>query len=253
MSITYPSLSNTTFPDTIQVFTTFLNITPSDAVLIQRYQAAVQEGRMEDAQNIFASIQNGNQKIIDATKLNTLMDTALALENFFKTDIKPYIDVKQGEWQNIINLFNYKGTYSPVETYVKNNFVNFVLDGVNYVFIATANPPVGADPSNTAYWRNLSVRGEKGDSGVGLAFLYQWDSTVNYSVDNVVTYGNYVWGATQNNRNQAPSEGSAYWKSLGTIKPREIPVTASYPALQETGDIWFRVLDDGGGYLEDIS
>ena len=102
MSVLYPSLSNTTFPNTIQSFVTFLNITPTDASLIQKYQLAVQSGNMEEAENIFGQIQNGNQKIIDATKLNTLVDTTVALENFFKTDVFPYIDVKQNEWQNII-------------------------------------------------------------------------------------------------------------------------------------------------------
>lgn len=247
MSILYPDLSNTTFPNTIQMFTNFLDITPSDAVLIQKYQQAVQSGNMEEAQTIFSSIQNGNQKIIDAVKLNTLMDTALALENFFKTDVQPYIEVKQENWQNIINLFSYKGVYSPVVPYVKNNFVEYSVDGVTYIFIATANPPTGADPTNTAYWRPLSVRGEKGDSGVGMSFLYVWSSSVPYSKQNVVTYGNYVWGATQNNRNQAPFEGSEYWTLIGTIRPREIPVTSSYPALQEVGDLWFRVLSNGGG------
>lgn len=247
MSVLYPSLSNTTFPNTIQSFVTFLNITPTDASLIQKYQLAVQSGNMEEAESIFGQIRNGNQKIIDATKLNTLVDTTVALENFFKTDVFPYIDVKQNEWQNIINLFNYKGVYSPVTTYVKNNFVTFAYNGVEYVYIATENPPVGVDPTNAAYWRNLSVRGEKGDSGVGMSFLYAWDSTVHYSVQNVVTYGNYVWGATKENQNQAPFEGSEYWSNIGTIRPRVIPVTSSYPALQETGDLWFRVLSDGGG------
>ena len=144
-------------------------------------------------------------------------------------------------------MFNYKGVFSPVTTYVKNNFVTYTYNGVEYVYIATNNPPVGADPTNTAYWRNLSIRGEKGDSGVGMSFLYAWDSTVHYSEQNVVTYGNYVWGAIKENQNQAPFEGSEYWSNIGTIRPRVIPVTSSYPALQETGDLWFRALSDGGG------
>ena len=80
-----------------------------------------------------------------------------------------------------------------------------------------------------------------------MSFLYAWDSTVHYSVQNVVTYGNYVWGATKENQNQAPFEGSEYWSNIGTIRPRVIPITSSYPALQETGDLWFRILTDGGG------
>lgn len=247
MSVLYPQLPFTTFPNEIQPFIRMLDITASDAVLIQQYQAAVQAGNMEDAQNIFSQIQDGNAKIINAEKLNTLMDTALALENFFKVDIYPYIDVKQNEWENIINLFSYKKTYNPTTTYFKNNFVDYTVNGVKYVYIAIVDPPIGADPTNTNYWRNLSIRGEKGDSGIGMSFLYEWDSSVSYSTQNVVTYMNYVWGATQANQNQAPFEGSPYWTNIGSIRPRVIPISTEYPASQESGDLWFRIVDSGGG------
>lgn len=243
MSVLYPNLSFTTFPNSIQMFTTFLDITAADAALIQQYQTAMQAGNIQEAQGIFAQIQNGNQKIIDAIKLNTLMDTALALENFFKTDVEPYIDTKQAEWQSIINLFTYQGVFSPVTTYQKNNFVLYTVDGVQYVFIAISNPPVGTPPTNTIYWRNISVRGEKGDSGVGLSFLYEWNSATNYLENNVVTYANFVWGALQENQNQAPFEGSDYWAVIGSIRPREIPITSQTPVSQETGDLWFQIIE----------
>lgn len=242
MSNRYPSLPNTTFPDSIQTFTNFLNITVSDATLIQQYQTAVQSGDFETAQNVYAQIPNADQKIISALKLNTIINTCEALENFYKTDVQPYVENKQVEWENIINLFTYKGTYNPTTTYSKNNFVNYVYNGVNYVYIATTNPPLGTDPSNTTYWRVLSVRGEKGDSGEGLSFLGEWDSTVHYTTQNVVTYGNYVWASIEANNNQAPYEGSQYWENIGSIRPREIPVQEGTPSQQETGDLWFRIV-----------
>ena len=242
MSDTYKQFPNTLFPDSIQTFTNFLNITASDAQLIQQYQTAIQSGDLETAQNIYAQIPNGSQKIINAQKLNTIINTCEALENFYKTDVQPYVENKQVEWQNIIDLFGYKGAYNPTTTYSKNNFVTYTYNGVNYVYIAVTNPPLGTDPTNTTYWRVLSVRGEKGNSGEGLSFLGEWDSTVHYTTQNVVTYGNYVWASIEANNNQVPAEGSQYWVNIGTIKPREIPVQEGTPSQQETGDLWFRIV-----------
>lgn len=243
MSERYPQFPSTTFPNQVQTFTTFLDITVSDAQLIQQYQTAIQSNDYETAQNIFAQIPNGNQKIINAQKLNTIINTCEALENFYKTDVQPYVEGKQVEWQNIINLFGYKGTYNPTITYSKNNFVTYIYNGVNYVYIAVTNPPLGTVPTNTTYWRVLSIRGEKGDSGEGLSFLGEWDSTVHYTTQNVVTYGNYVWACIEANNNQAPFEGSQYWVNIGSIRPREIPIQEGTPSQQETGDLWFRIVN----------
>lgn len=243
MSELYPFLPSTSFPNQIQTFTTFLDISASDAKLIQQYQIAIQSNDYETAQNIFSQIPSGDQKIINAQKLNTIINTCEALENFYKTDVQPYVEGKQIEWQNIINLFEYKGTYNPTVTYSKNNFVTYTYNGVNFVYIAVTNPPLGADPSNATYWRVLSVRGEKGDSGDGLPFLGKWDSTIHYTAQNVVTYGNYVWSCVEANNNQPPFEGSQYWVNIGSIKPREIPIQEGTPSLQETGDLWFRIVN----------
>lgn len=243
MSELYSWLPSTSFPNQIQTFATFLDISASDARLIQKYQIAIQSNDYETAQNIFAQIPNGNQKIINAQKLNTIIDTCEALENFYKTDVQPYVEKKQVEWQNIIDLFDYKGTYNPTITYFKNNFVTYTYNGVNQVYIAITNPPLGTDPTNTTYWRVLSVRGEKGDSGEGLSFLGKWDSTVHYTAQNVVTYGNYVWACIEANNNQPPFEGSQYWVNIGSIRPREIPIQEGTPRQQETGDLWFRIVN----------
>ena len=243
MSDFYPQFPSTLFPNQVQTFTTFLDITVSDAKLIQQYQSAMQDGDLATAQEIYAQIPNASQKIINAQKLNTIINTCEALENFYKTDVQPYVEDKQEEWQGIIDLFSYKGGYNTSTTYYKNNFVTYTSDGVEYVYIAVSNPPVGTAPTNTTYWRVLSVRGEKGASGSGMAFIGEWSSSVNYSVNNIVTHSNYVWASTQSSTNQEPSDTSSYWVKIGEVRPAEIPVQTDEPTALETGDLWFKIVE----------
>ena len=75
MSATYQDLSFTTFPEQVQTFVTMLNMAVTDGALITGYQEAMQAGNYELAQQYFSQIANGNQKFVDATKMNTLMET----------------------------------------------------------------------------------------------------------------------------------------------------------------------------------
>lgn len=238
MSILYPDLSNTTFPNVIQNFTQVLNIVAEDAPLIKQYQTAIQNGDMSTANRVYNQISNAGQKIIDANKVNTIYDTILAIERFFKSDIYPYLTQKQEEWQNIIDLFSYKNLYNPSVTYYKNNFVLYN----NNIYIAIQNVPLGTAPSNTTYWRILTVKGAKGDAGVGLSFNGLWNSTTTYTSQSVVTYENIVWGATQDNTNQPPYEGSPYWNKLGELSTSVYPVSSTQPVGQEEGELWFQIV-----------
>ena len=103
MSTLFPDLPFTQFPTNIQTFITMLNMTASDAPLIKQYQTAMENGDTALAQSIYAQITNADAKFIDATKLNTLMQTCVALQRFYLTDVQPYINTKQDEWQDIID------------------------------------------------------------------------------------------------------------------------------------------------------
>ena len=86
MSDTYTDLSLTSFPDEIQTFTTLLNMTIDDANAINGYQQAMRDGDYSLAQQYFNQITNGSRKILDAEKINTLMETCMAIERFYLSD-----------------------------------------------------------------------------------------------------------------------------------------------------------------------
>ena len=92
MSVTYTDLTYTTFPDQEQNFVEMIDVGTGDATALTSYQNAMMQGNFHAAQAALASMTASDNKIINAIKLNTLFDTCVALERFYKSDVEPYID-----------------------------------------------------------------------------------------------------------------------------------------------------------------
>ena len=242
VSILYPDLSNTTYPNTVDTFTQFLDILASDGDLVKQYQIAMQNGDMATANTVLQQIPAYRQKLLTAQDLNKFIDAIVATERFYKTDIIPYANEKQAEWQSIIDQFAYLGAYNAETQYKTNNYVSFIMNGVEQLYIALSDPPVGTIPTNMTYWRVISLRGPKGLSGNGLSFAGDWDNVTTYVVDDCVAYDNALWHSLQTNTNQTPYEGSAYWELLYRGVPTIYPVSVNPPTVQQDGELWFQIL-----------
>lgn len=243
MSTLYPDLVYTTFPNSEQSFVTMQNMLASDGANVKGFQDAMESGNTALAQQYYANITNADAKFINAEKLNTLFQTCVALQRFYKSDVQPYITTKQTEWQAVIDEFDYIGSFSSTTQYYPNNWVSVAqADGNVFLYICINQPPIGTVPTNTSYWRLLTVKGQAGQSGSGLSFQGEWISTQQYTIDNAVAYGNAVWGCIKANTNNIPAEGSAYWKLLYSSQQIIYPVQSAQPASQSTGDLWFKVV-----------
>lgn len=241
MSNTYPSLQFTTFPDQVQTFVTMLNMAIADGPAIKGYQQAMQNGNNALAQQYYAQITNADQKFIDATKMNKLMDTCVALQKFYLTDIQPYVENLQTEWTNRIEQFNYLGDYSASTLYAVNNFVTYTANGTRNVYICVKVPPIGTAPTNTTYWRKLSIQGLQGPSGENLSFRYGWKSDEIYYPQDVVAYNNVVWGCLVQNSNQTPQSGSTYWNAIYSPEQVVYPFSVEEPTNMQVGYLWFKI------------
>lgn len=241
MSNTYPSLQFTTFPEQVQTFVTMLNMAIADGPAIKGYQQAMQNGNNALAQQYYAQITNADQKFIDATKMNKLMDTCVALQKFYLTDIQPYVENLQTEWTNRIEQFNYLGDYSASALYAVNNFVTYTVSGIRNVYICVKVPPVGIAPTNTTYWRKLSIQGLQGPSGENLSFRYGWKSDEIYYPQDVVVYNNVVWGCLVQNSNQTPQSGSIYWNTIYSPEQVVYPFSVEEPTNMQVGYLWFKI------------
>lgn len=244
MSTLYPDLDFTNFPGALDDISLKSNITNStDAQLVAQIQASIIAGDFSNASAILNANSQLNGKIFSANDYNLMRDAILALERFYTDDIYNYIVEKQASWLAEVDKFNYKGVYSSTTQYEKNNMVSYTTTEGTFLYLCTTTPLTGTNPSNTSYWRVLTLRGERGESGEGLSFTYVWDSTMQYSINDVVIYGNKWWVATQANRGQTPQSGSVYWSEvMSALSAIQIPVTEVQPTDQILGDQWYQVI-----------
>lgn len=235
-----------TFPQQKDDIQSFLDVTSSDFEAINGYQNAIRTGNFAQAQDFLTQIANADRKIISADRLNQIKDALDAVQQFYKTDIQPYITQKQQEWQGIINQFTYKGRYSATVSYVKNNIVVYNINGRDYLFICNVTPTtIGVPPTNTAYWTQFTIQGKQGQSSseFSTTFLFEWDSSTEYGANVLVIYDNKCWISKQSNVNQTPQSGSTYWEVAMTMYQIAFPISTSQPITQDVGGLWFRVVN----------
>lgn len=90
----------TTFPSSIQTFPTMQDMGAADGALVKQYQAAMQAGDIPTAQTILSQITNGQNKIITADLLNTIIDTNVALQNYYAQRYSPAYVVSEEQPAN---------------------------------------------------------------------------------------------------------------------------------------------------------
>lgn len=79
----------TNFPNQVDTFPTMLDITAEDAELIKQYQAAMEAGSYDVAQQVLSQIPNGQRKIISAGLMNDVLDGLTATEQYFGDRYSP--------------------------------------------------------------------------------------------------------------------------------------------------------------------
>lgn len=249
MSTKYPDLSLTNFPNSLDQFTTFLNIVSSDGPLIGQYQSAMQNGDITLANQILTQIPQATQKIITAVDLNTLSQAMLAIERFYLNDIEPYIDDLHQSWLNTIQQFSYKGVWQSGTSYVTNNLVSYTTSGLNFVYIALSNVPIGISPTNQTYWRLLTIQGQQGASGEGLSYRQEWNSSTQYATNDAVTCDGALWMALQASQNRLPDTNPQYWQLVMNLKTVTYPIQDTVPTNLQVDGLWFNTSSNPTNYV----
>ena len=85
------------FPSEIQTFPQMIDLTASDGALAQQYQTAMQAGNLTFAKQILAQIPSNQNKIITADYLNTINDTVVAVEQYFRGRYSPAYIVSENQ------------------------------------------------------------------------------------------------------------------------------------------------------------
>ena len=87
----------TSFPNALQTFPQMIDLASSDGALAQQYQAAMQAGNLALAKQILAQIPSNQSKIITADYLNTINDTVVAIETYFRGRYSPAYIVSESQ------------------------------------------------------------------------------------------------------------------------------------------------------------
>lgn len=250
MSILYGDLPLTDFPNSLDVFAQMLNITATDGKIVQQYMDAMNAGDQALANQIIATLPSATQKIINADGLNKITQAMLAVERFYYTDIEPYIDDLQADWLDVINQFYYAGTWATGSAYEKNNIVSYDVGGVIFLYMATVdNVPVGAIPTNTNYWRQLTIQGIQGVSGVGLSYRQEWNAIDTFYVEDAVTYDGALWQCLEENAGVQPGTDSTKWKRIMSLAATTYPIQDTEPTAQDPGELWFNTSNNVTEYI----
>ena len=233
-----------TFPNQIDNISLFLDINSSDGSLIKEFETYMANNDFLNASIVLNKIENVDQKIITATRMNQLRDCIIALEQFYGSDIESYISNKQNQWQSVVDQFKFIGTYSSSYQYKVNNIVSFQLNGEYLLYIRTYGDGISnKPPTDTNYWRVLTVKGERGIStDNSTTFYFDWISSQTYSVNSIVSRNNKWWIALKQNINSEPVEGSLDWQLVMSSMQAIYPIQSSQPLSQNVGELWFEVI-----------
>lgn len=249
MSTTYPDLPLTQFPGSVDQFKTFLDVTASDGPYIQQYMQALQQNDLQTAQAVLAQIPAAAQKRVQAMDLNQLTQAMMAVERFYSTDIYPYIQTQQQNWQAIVNQFSYISAWAPNTTYDINNMVSYSSGGSNLIYIAIDDVPANMLPTSTRYWRQMTIQGESGGTGPGLSYLQDWNSSTRYVQNNAVTYDGAIWMALRTNTGTRPGTSSSTWQKIISFTNGMYPVQATRPFGLGNGQLWFNTSGNPTNYV----
>ncbi len=209
-----------------------------DLALKNQYAQDMANGDYAGMSNIISANPQLDTKIFDADKINDIADSLMAQQDNYFTNVPDYMAALEAQYNALINEFKNAHDWDVGEEYTQYNFV--VYNELYYMYINETSS-TGNLPTNTAYWKEIGLRGEQGAPGVGLNLRYAWSSVVNYNPLDLVFYNNASWVAKATNVNQAPSATSQYWEIFVKHESAGIESSITQPTKRYLGQIWFKM------------
>ena len=247
MSVMYPQYPNSNFPAELDNWIRRQDPNSEDVALINQFKNYILAGDITSAQNLIIANPSLKSKIFDSDALNNLQDGLLCLENFFKDSVEGYIDTKQTEMQNYVDVqttsfdtilqqFDNKGAFSTLTTYQKWNTVTFNYQ--TYMSLQNNNlnhTPIGVTDT---FWQLMAERGatgQKGDNGIGLTFIGNYSAGTTYYIGNAVNYNNNIYYAINTTTGNIPTN-LTYWALF--LSNSGIVIQNTEPVSKYTNLVW---------------
>lgn len=206
----------------------FQDITINDASLKALFISYFLNGQYGQAFNLITNNAQLNTKAFVANVMNEIAGILSSLQENFNDEVILYLENQLSGFQIIIDNYLLKNDYDSSTEYQIYNFV--IYNDLIYMYINT-DPSSGNLPTDTDYWVEIGLLGQKGEPGIGVNLRYTWDSSVTYNPLDVVYYNNELWVATIQNTNVTPGTETTWQTLTGSI------VTVDNPGNYYVGDL----------------
>lgn len=206
----------------------FQDITINDASLKALFISYFLNGQYGQAFNLITNNTQLNTKAFVANVMNEIAGILSSLQENFNDEVILYLENQLSGFQIIIDNYLLKNDYDGSTEYQIYNFV--IYNDLIYMYI-NSDPSSGNLPTDTDYWVEIGLLGQKGEPGIGVNLRYAWDSSVTYNPLDVVYYNNELWVATIQNTNVTPGTETTWQTLTGSI------VTVDNPGNYYVGDL----------------
>lgn len=205
MSQSYLDLTETNFPQAIDTFDRATDVTLDLLPLVNQYQNLYNNGKLKEAGQLLIEHPELQNCMINAKTINRCYDGIKALQRYYFSDIQKYIE----------ELIVYRGDYSSKNSYEKYDVC--IYNSSAYLCISDSE--IGILPTNTSHWVQITLRGERGESGWGLSYNGEWSSVKTYNIYSCVTYNNCLYASIYDGDNvgKTPGQSSLYWSLVFDI------------------------------------
>lgn len=205
MSQTYPQYPYTQFPDDVDPAILFADLDITTKVYADQYYTCLNTGDFAGANKIRIDHPELENVIVDSKKLNQLSDSIIALQQFFHDEIQKWI----------FNVSKYAGEWNRTTKYQKFNIISYAFEGaIQFYQASKLDMPIGTLPTNEEYWVCVTLRGEKGDPGIGLSYAGLWNELTRYKADQFVVCENGFWLCLADNENSKPRKNNSNWELM---------------------------------------
>ena len=199
MSRTYPLYYQSLFPDEIDQFDRFTDLTLDTITYANQYNTYMLKGDFTNAAKVLIEHPELKPSLINAENLNRIIDAIKCIETFYVEDVQKYL----------IEIIKFRSEYNANTKYSKYDLITY--NNIGYLCISSTTP-LGTPPTDKNYFTALTLQGERGESGWGLAFCGQWIPTKAYNIYDCIAYNNCLYASTcDDNVGHTPSQTSSYW------------------------------------------
>ena len=198
----------TTFPDSVQRFDLKTDVSAGIYSVWKQFNSYISNGQFANASALLQENTELQKCLIDGLYVNKLSKTVEEIEDLFLNKIQSFIH------ETVVH----RGAWNSTAKYTKYNFVTYEHDGVVLTYECLSDgTPIGNKPTDTTYWVPRVIKGERGQSGLGLTPRGHWESAVQYYQDDLVSYNNVLWAAISDNIGLYPNDSSSVWYSVLSV------------------------------------